>query len=222
MEQKAKPSKDSTSRRSFLVGGAALVGAAASIGNLEVPLFEAPLKAEAYSETAGTYSETAGTDDILGPQTPQQRAETARKIKLDNAQFQFKKPIPNHPNNGDEVRFPSKVGNFHKGLPTINEFGEVDLAAYGALIHALTTGNYSDFEAIPLGGTAKLVDPKALILTNWRSRPRPHWTALRERPRPSRSTGWRWREMSPSPNTDKNLLPKEPSPISTALALSAA
>ena len=156
MEQKAKPSKDSTTRRSFLVGGAALVGAAAGIGALEVPQFEAPLKAEAYSETVGP-------DDILGPQTPRERAQTALKIKMDNAQFQFQKPIPNHPNNGDEVRFPSKVGNFHKGLPTINNFGEVDLTAYGALIHALTTGNYSDFEAIPLGGTAKLVNPQASL-----------------------------------------------------------
>ena len=79
-------------------------------------------------------------------------AECRFDIRVANAAFQLNKPIPKHPTNGDEARFPSKIGNFHKGLPTINAFGEVDLGAYQRLIDALTSGEFADFEAIPLGG----------------------------------------------------------------------
>jgi hypothetical protein len=106
----------------------------------------------------------AGGDDatILGPMSPRQRARTALQIKHQNARFQFRKPIPDHRNNGEEERFPNMVGQFHKGLPH-NRFGEVDLGAYRALIRALSTGKYSDFERIPLAGTARLVNPQASL-----------------------------------------------------------
>lgn len=42
-----------------------------------------------------------------------------------------------------------------------NNLGEVDLSAYSAWIKALTNGNPSSFEAIPLGGTVKLSNPQA-------------------------------------------------------------
>jgi hypothetical protein len=100
--------------------------------------------------------------DILGPMSPRERAETAFRIKVDNARSQFRKPIPDHRNNGEEQRFPTMVGQFHKGLPH-NRFGEVDPVAYSALIRALSTGRYSDFEAIPLAGTARLVNPQASL-----------------------------------------------------------
>ena len=100
--------------------------------------------------------------DILGPMSPMERARTALRIKTRNARFQFRKPIPEHRNNGEEERFPNMVGQFHKGLPH-NRFGEVDLGAYSGLIRALSTGKYSDFERIPLGGTARLVNPQASL-----------------------------------------------------------
>ena len=145
----------STTRRTFSKG-AAVVAAAAGIGTA-VGLEGTP--ASAATQAAPGES---GTTTILGPLSPRVRAQTAFRIKTENARFQFRKPIPDHRNNGDESRFPNMVGQFHKGLPH-NEFGEVDLAAYRALILALSTGEYSDFERIPLAGTARLVNPQASL-----------------------------------------------------------
>jgi membrane-associated phospholipid phosphatase len=148
----------SATRRTFLKAAAA-TAAAAGMGGLQRPLraqgaVETPLRAQ-------DASATGDPDGAIGPQPPEARAQTAFDIKVANAEFQFNKPIPKHPTNGDEARFPSKIGNFHKGLPTINAFGEVDLDAYQRLIDALTSGEFADFEAIPLGGTARLVNPQA-------------------------------------------------------------
>ncbi|WP_435009513.1 vanadium-dependent haloperoxidase [Tundrisphaera lichenicola] len=62
--------------------------------------------------------------------------------------------------NGDEARYASKIGNFHKGLKH-NNFGEVDLASFATLRAALDGRQPSQFEAIELGGTRKLVNPQA-------------------------------------------------------------
>jgi len=97
----------------------------------------------------------------LGPLDGIHRADEALKIKTTNAKNQRTKPIPSHKNNGDEQALPGFVGNFHKGLPTINQFGEVDPVAYQALLDALSSGEAADFEKIPLGGTAKLTNPQA-------------------------------------------------------------
>ena len=140
----------SATRRTFLKGAAA-VAAAAGIGGLQRPLH------------AQDSAASGGPDGAIGPQTPRARAITAFDIKVDNAELQFNKPIPRHRTNGDEARFSRKIGNFHKGLPTINAFGEVDLDAYQSLIDALTSGEFADFEAIPLGGTARLVNPQARL-----------------------------------------------------------
>jgi PAP2 superfamily len=138
----------SATRRTFLRVAAA-TAAAAGMGGLQRPL------------RARGASAAGDPDGAIGPQTPEARAQTAFDIRVANAAFQFNKPIPEHPTNGDEARFPSKIGNFHKGLPTINAFGEVDRDAYQRLIDALTSGEFADFEAIPLGGTARLVNPQA-------------------------------------------------------------
>jgi hypothetical protein len=148
----------SATRRTFLKAAAA-AAAAAGIAGLQRPFraqgaVETPLRAQ-------DASASGDPDGAIGPQPPEARAKTAFDIKVANAAFQFNKPIPKHPTNGDEARFPSKIGNFHKGLPTINAFGEVDLGAYQRLIDALTSGEFADFEAIPLGGTARLVNPQA-------------------------------------------------------------
>jgi TAT (twin-arginine translocation) pathway signal sequence len=146
----------STTRRTFLKG-AAVVAAAAGIGTA-VGFEGTPASAA----TQAAPAEGGASDTILGPLSPRQRAQTALLIKRQNARFQFRKPIPDHRNNGDESRFPNMVGQFHKGLPH-NGFGEVDLDAYRALILALSTGEYSDFERIPLAGTARLVNPQASL-----------------------------------------------------------
>lgn len=62
--------------------------------------------------------------------------------------------------NGDEGRYSDYRGSYSKGLPH-NDLGEVDPSAYGKYLFALETGNPADFEAIPLGGSAKLANPQA-------------------------------------------------------------
>ena len=68
--------------------------------------------------------------------------------------------LPPHPSNGDETRYPNRIGNYSKGLPH-NSLGEVDPNAYAALLKAAGSGNPLDFNAIPLGGTTPLVDPQS-------------------------------------------------------------
>lgn len=94
------------------------------------------------------------------PQAAEQRRVEAFEKRQSAAVNEFLRPVPHHPNNGDEERYPEKFANYSKGL-VHNALGEVDLASYGTLINALTTGNPSDFENITLGGTATLVDPQS-------------------------------------------------------------
>lgn len=89
-----------------------------------------------------------------------QRRSQAFLIRFDAALRERLLPAPEHPNNGDECLYPNKIGNFSKGLPH-HDTGEVDLEAYEAFIHAVTTGDPADFEKIPLGGDRKLVNPQA-------------------------------------------------------------
>jgi hypothetical protein len=75
-------------------------------------------------------------------------------------QIAFERAHPAHYANDDEVRFPSRIGNFSKGLPH-NERGEVAPAAYAALLRALSSRRPADFEAIPLGKGRQLTNPQA-------------------------------------------------------------
>jgi hypothetical protein len=67
-------------------------------------------------------------------------------------------PIAPHPANGDEARYPNKIGSDTRGLPH-DKRGEVDQAAWQALYTACQSGDPADFEKIPLGGTRKIVNP---------------------------------------------------------------
>src|SRR5215472_9987844 len=67
-------------------------------------------------------------------------------------------PIAPHPTNGDEARYPNKIGSDTRGLPH-DKRGEVDQAAWQALFTACQSGDPADFEKIPLGGPRKLVNP---------------------------------------------------------------
>lgn len=67
-------------------------------------------------------------------------------------------PIPPHPVNGDQDRYPSQIGSDTRGLPH-DARGEVDREAWRLATIAFTTRDPQDFERIPLGGTRKLVNP---------------------------------------------------------------
>ncbi len=85
--------------------------------------------------------------------------QKAFQVRVEAAQANLQIPIPPHPTNGDEERYPNKIATDTRGLPH-NQRGEVDLKAYDSLIRALTTLNPNDFENIILGGTRKLINPQ--------------------------------------------------------------
>jgi hypothetical protein len=67
-------------------------------------------------------------------------------------------PVPPHPTNGDEDRYPNRIGSDSRALPH-NARGEVDPAAWKLATAAFASREPADFEKIPLGGTRKLLNP---------------------------------------------------------------
>jgi hypothetical protein len=142
------PNIASRSRRSFLgkLGGAATMAmATGAITTLE-PLIAGK---SGYAEA-----------QEVGPLTDQQRQAASFNLRVAQATIQDNLPLVSHPDNGDEELYADKGATFTKCLPHDN-FGRVDLNAYASLINALSTGNPSDFDAIPLGGTRTLNNPQA-------------------------------------------------------------
>lgn len=102
----------------------------------------------------------------LGQRSPQERAAAAFQRRVEAAHFAHDRPIPDHPCNGDEARYHDQnfFASFTKGLPHDPHTGEVDAAAYRALVRALHTEDPGDFEAIPLGcPSAKFATPLVLL-----------------------------------------------------------
>jgi hypothetical protein len=139
------PEPTHLSRRGFLggLGGAAAAFAASGVIGLE------PL-ANAATANAGPSS---GTTGIV-------RRQDAFKIRMDAANYWRQQPMVQHLTNGDETRYPNRIGNYSKGLPH-NRFGEVDPTAYQSLLDAVASGNPADYDAIVLGGPTKLTSPQS-------------------------------------------------------------
>jgi hypothetical protein len=140
-----------TSRRDFL--GRAAVATAASVAagaltGLPRPAYAASLAHSVADRLAGAA-----------------RADQALAIRLGAARRKRAVPLPSHPNNGDEAAYASRIGSYSKGLPH-NDLGEVDPAAYDALLAALTTGIVAAFESVPRGGSNKQADPMAAYAFN--------------------------------------------------------
>jgi hypothetical protein len=140
------PDSVSLSRRKFLggVGGLAATMAAGATG-LE-PLIDPGSQAEA-SE--------------IGPQIGSARLNAAYNLRLQLANKMQADGIPAlHPCNGDESTYPNRIGNYSKGLLHRADTGVVMGFAYNALLNALNTGTPAAFEAIPLAGPRRLVNPQ--------------------------------------------------------------
>ncbi len=88
-----------------------------------------------------------------------------QRLRVDIANANAAVPIPPHPTNGDEQRYPNRIGSDSRGLPH-NARGEVDPAAWKLATAAYTTRDPADFEKIPLGGTRKLVNPIGTLAVN--------------------------------------------------------
>ena len=130
--ESSKPS--ALDRRQFFtrVGGATAAAGAVGLGSL----LENKIAAAEPTKT--------------GPDDAQQRNAEAYRRRVSAAQDQFQQKPLAHPDNGDEARHPARIGNYSKGLPH-NDLGEVDPAAYEALLRAVHTGDPAAFEAIPMG-----------------------------------------------------------------------
>ena len=112
---------------------------------------------------AGTSAmETKAQKGSFEKQIGSSRADVAFQIRVDAAQNQRNQPSVTHPTNGDEEQYPNFIGNFSKALPH-NSLGEVNQSAYNAFLAAIASGNPTDYDAIPLGGTAKLANPQAAV-----------------------------------------------------------
>jgi membrane-associated phospholipid phosphatase len=86
------------------------------------------------------------------------RCTRARWSRIAAADALVRQPWPEQVNNGEEGDYPF-VANYSKGLPH-DEAGEVEAAAYNALLRAISTQREEDFERIPVT-ERKLVNPQS-------------------------------------------------------------
>lgn len=149
MQSNRDPEKTRLQRRGFLGQAGAGLTALAVGGNAA-----AQATAAAGSGPAGAAGDY---DEAFRQRTHKVRIELARA----NAEV----PIPPHPTNGDEARYPNKIGSDSRALPH-NARGEVDLAAWKLASTAFSTREPADFEKIPLGGTRKLLNPIGTLAVN--------------------------------------------------------
>jgi hypothetical protein len=126
-------------RREFLSGA----GGAAAVGRLAL----------GGAAVAGTsaLAPTAADALALGPATGKERRLESFNIRIEAAKQELRRPPAHHPTNGDEERYPNRIGNFSKTLPH-NKLGEVDPAAYDALLEALKEGSFELMEDVPKEG----------------------------------------------------------------------
>ncbi len=135
------------SRRQFLggVGGAAV---ALTVGTASA--------GELAEDGAGVLSEAKRQSPEMARAAA--RREAAYQIRYQAAKAHRKAPLVLHTSNGDEDRYPNRIGNYSKGLPH-NSFGEVDPDAYGTLLQAADTGAAADYAAIRTSGGRRLTNP---------------------------------------------------------------
>ena len=89
---------------------------------------------------------------VPAPTAALERREQAYNLRVKAAYAQYKKPLPAHPNNGDEDTLePAYIGNYTKGM-NHNSLGEVVPDDYEKMVVATVTGDPADYDAIPVGG----------------------------------------------------------------------
>src|SRR5260221_713455 len=133
------------SRRSFFgrVSVSTAVAAATGVG----------LPAFLLSEKTRADEGDADADDASS------RTGRSYNIRISAAAAERRVSTPLQISNGDEARYSNFIGNCSQGLPH-NSIGEVEPAAYQALLTAVDSGNPGDFANIPLGGNVKFSNPQ--------------------------------------------------------------
>ena len=152
----AASSKSGLSRRKFLNAAGTTTAVVAAGGVLSGVLGD-PLAAAAtpVPQDPSVLNGGVGSNPVSG----RTRASAAFAYRDGAAKTESRIPIPTHTNNGDENLYSTKIGNFHKGLPH-DSFGQVNTTDYALVVTACTTGNPADFDAIPLGGNVKILNPQ--------------------------------------------------------------
>jgi hypothetical protein len=150
--QQSTESLPSKGRRRFLGQAGAAVAAVAGLSAAASPSQAAPLN--------------DACDDVRFPfgiepyDMSSNRFMKSYKCRLAAAKLARSRPLVSHITNGDEERYPNKIGSHTKALPH-NQLGEVDLAAYETLVRAREGKIAADFEKIQLGLGRKLTSPQA-------------------------------------------------------------
>ncbi len=154
-EEGQAPVSSGLSRRKFLggVGGAAVVAGAGVMGI-------DPLIKKAGAAVADRSHEDGDGDPNGWVGSGQQRINAAYKIRVDAAKAERDRQHPDQRSNGDEQRYPARLGTYTKGLPH-NGFGEVDGLAFASFQRALDSGSPDDWENVILGGGRPQTDPQS-------------------------------------------------------------
>ncbi len=153
-EPSTEPQTPAVSRRGFLGG----LGSAAAVLASGVAAFEAPAHAAPPIDDLDDIAEefkkspTGGVGEV--------RRQAAFNQRMNAATYWKGQPVKVHLTNGDETRYPNRIGNYSKSLPH-NSFGEVDPAAYQSLLKATSSGKPADFDDIIMGGPTKLTNPQS-------------------------------------------------------------
>lgn len=79
------------------------------------------------------------------------RRVQAYNHRVTTAYAQYVRPIPCHPNNGDDTLYTTRAASYSKGLPHDPVCGFVQPLAYGALLLAVSSGDPAAYDAIPMG-----------------------------------------------------------------------
>jgi hypothetical protein len=104
----------------------------------------------------------ANASEVAAPWSPQSRKRLIFQRRLDIAQSELARQIPEATVNGDEDRYPDRRASFSKTMPH-NELGEVDPDAYRQWLAILASGDTSAFERAPraAGAVERLNNPQA-------------------------------------------------------------
>ena len=95
----------------------------------------------------------------LAPFPGDERRNQAYKVRQEAAQAEKQRPVLAGVTNGDEELYPNRIASFSKCLPHDTTTGEVDPAAYQAMIDAIDSGQFAAFDAVPKAGTFRLANP---------------------------------------------------------------
>ena len=146
------------SRRAFL--GQVTAATAASLAAAAITTATAPLASAYPAPPPPSAAAPQQFGQPLGAaNNPRARAFNSYNNRLRAAQSELGIPIPPEITNGDEQRFPNRIGNYSKGLQH-NTIGEVVPSSYASLIRAVNTGQAQEFNQIQMGGNVLLVDPQ--------------------------------------------------------------